>query len=164
MDEEKDRFNEAFNYSIKLLSGKDYSIYKMKTKLSQRNFNNDEIERVIAKLLDYKYLREDDYMKMSIKQLLVKGYANQYIIRKLALEDLFPTDSDIELIRSEQGLGSTQQIDYLIEKKLRSKEIPYEIEAKMKLKKKILSFLISKGYQFEQAGGRLDRFLENRSL
>ena len=112
----------------------------------------------------YKYLREDDYMKMSIKQLLVKGYANQYIIRKLALEDLFPTDSDIELIRSEQGLGSTQQIDYLIEKKLRSKEIPYEIEAKMKLKKKILSFLISKGYQFEQAGGRLDRFLENRSL
>jgi SOS response regulatory protein OraA/RecX len=154
--EEKDRYKEALNYSIRLLSARDYSIYKMKSKLSSREFSSHEINQVIDQLVEYKYLQEEEYKKMRIKQLLVKGFANEYITRKIAQEELMATDLDINFIREEEDLGSGQQLKQLIDKKLRHKEIPADFELKMKLKQKILSFLVAKGYGFEDAQKHLD--------
>lgn len=147
----------ALDYAIRILSIKDYSIYKMRMKLKERKFSSEDIETTIEKLLEYNYLREEEYARMRIKQLLVKGFSNSYILRKLEYEELTATESDIDAIREEQDLGSETQIDYLVEKKLRYKEIPQDFEGKMKLKKKVLTFLISKGYNFEEANSALSK-------
>ena len=158
MEEEvKDNRKKALEYSIRLLGLRDYSVFKMKKKLSERKYTYEEIDYVIDKLHSYNYLREDEYKRMRIKQLLVKGFANNYIIRKIAQEELEVSGSDIDQIREEQDLGSETQIDYLVEKKIRYKDIPEDYESKMKLKKKIMTFLISKGYNFEEAGKAISK-------
>lgn len=154
-NQEKDEYKQAFNYCIRLLSSRDYSTYKMKLKLSDRNFKLEVIDHVITKLLEYNYLRENEYKMMRVKQLIVRGFANAYIIKKLSHEKLSVEDIEIESLRDEQNLSSEKQIDYLIEKKLRYKEIPTEFNEKMKFKNKVISFLISKGYSFEKANQRL---------
>ncbi len=158
MSEEKS-YKKAFDYSIRLLSLRDYSIYKMRQKLKERKFDADDIEIVINKLLEYNYLREDEYKRIRIKQLLVKGYANNYIIQKLEQEQLFVDDSNINEIRDTQDLGSSKQIQYLIEKKLRFKEIPSEWEAKQKLKNKVINFLISKGYKYADVQSYIKEYI-----
>ena len=157
MEETTDNRKKALDYSIRLLALRDYSLFKMRKKLIARDHTPEEIEYVIDKLHEYNYLREDEYKKMRVKQLLVKGFSNSYIIRKISQEELVVNDLDINSIREEQDLGSEDQIDYLVEKKIRYKEIPEDFEAKMKLKKKIMTFLISKGYNFEEAGRAISK-------
>lgn len=146
----------AFDYSLRLLTQRDYSIYKMKTKLKSRGFDKDQITATIVKLQSFNYLREDEYTRGRVKQLIVKGYANSYILQKLAQEEVFTEDSLVDEIRSTQDLGSQDQIVHLIEKKLRGKEIPDDYNLKMKLRDKVARFLLSKGHQFSEIGNHLN--------
>lgn len=154
--ESEDSAKKAFDYSLRLLAQRDYSIYKMKTKLKSRGFDKEQISATIVKLQSFNYLREDEYTRGRIKQLIVKGYANSYIVQKLAQEELFTEDSLIDEIRNTQDLGSQDQIIYLIEKKLRGKEIPTDRNLKMKLRDKVARFLLSKGFQFSEIGNHLN--------
>ena len=128
----------------------------MTKKLKSRGFEAEQIEETIEKLHSYNYLREEEYTRGRIKQLILKGYANSYIIQKLAQEQLIQDVSLINEIRETQDLRTESQVIYLIEKKLRGKEIPTEFSQKMKLKDKITRFLISKGYRFEEIGNHLN--------
>ena len=91
--ESKDNSKKALDYAIRILSIKDYSIYKMKMKLKERKFSPEEIDVTINKLLEYNYLREEEYARMRIKQLLVKGFSNSYILQKLSQEGLVFLDN-----------------------------------------------------------------------
>ncbi|MAX65455.1 MAG: hypothetical protein CME66_00815 [Halobacteriovoraceae bacterium] len=149
----------AFDYAIRILSLRDYSIYKMKKKLQERKFSEDIIEKTIQKLLDYNYLREEEFTRIRIKQFLVKGYANSYIKQKLMQEHLNADDQTIDQIRDEQNLGHNKQLYYLIEKKLRYKEIPTEFIPKQKLRNKLCSFLATKGYNYSEINTALNEFI-----
>lgn len=148
--EKKSSYKKGLDYAIRILGLRDYSTFKMKQKLKERGVTPSDIDLIIEKLLEYNYLREEEYTRMRIKQLIVKGYANSYILRKLAQEHLSADETTIDEIRDEQSLGTDDQLDKLINKKLRYKEIPNDFEAKMKLKNKIISFLASKGYKYDQ--------------
>lgn len=147
---EQSTFKKGWDYALRILAIKDYSIHKMKEKLKMRGINSEDSEKIIHKLLELNYLREHEYTKMRIKLLLTKGYSNSYITRKLSQEHLRTNNEEIDEIRSEQNLHSSTQMEYLIQKKLRGKTIPNDFESKMKLKNKIISFLVSKGYNYEE--------------
>jgi regulatory protein len=142
---------EAYNYAIFLLSRRDYSIYKMRMKLRSRKYDEDVIDEVVKKLIDQNYLRENEYKKIRIKTLLLKGFSNSYIIRKLNQEMLETDNDQINSIREDQNIDAQESIEYLVQKKLRGKSIPKTFEEKIKLQKKILTFLCSKGYTYDQA-------------
>ena len=146
----------AYQYSIRLLSLRDYSEHKMRQKLLDKNYDADEIDEVIQKLIDMNYLREEEYRRMRVKTLLVKGYGNAYIIKKLQQENLVVGNSLIDDLRRENDLQELNQVDYLIQKKLRGKSIPSDWEEKNKLKAKIIRFLASKGYSFDQIKDPID--------
>ncbi len=152
-------YKKAFDYSIRILSLRDYSTHKMRQKLKEKGFEVEHSEQVIEKLLELNYLRDDEYARMRVKQLIIKGYANSYIIRKVNQEKLSITNEQIDLIRDEQNLGSDSQIRYLIEKKLRNKEVPTDYENKMKLKNKVISFLASKGYNYGQISSVIGEYI-----
>lgn len=141
----------AYNYCIRLLSKRDYSVYKIKRKLNERKYDIDVIESVVEKLLEQNYLREDEFKRQKIKQHLYKGYSNSYIQNKLSsTEKLTCTDEEIDRLREDMGHTSIDQINGLIDKKLRGNKSPNSFEEKMKLKKKLMSFLISKGHSYDQ--------------
>ena len=153
-------FKKGFDYAIRILSLRDYSIHKMKQKLKERQCSPEDIEAVIEKLLEFNYLREEEYTRQRMKQLIVKGYANRTIMQKLTHEHLKADESEIEKIRNEQDLTSESQLSYLIEKKLRYKEIPTEFEAKMKLKQKVMRFCISKGFDYSQVNQAMSEYFK----
>lgn len=158
--DEIEELKKAYNYCIFLLSKRDYSEYKIANKLRSRKHSPDIIHAVITKLTDQGYLREEEYKKQRIKQFILKGCSNKYIIQKLALEKLTCEDDDIDTIRNDQSLSSDDMIIKLIEKKLRSKEVPQDFESKQKLKNKVLRFLISKGHSFDQCLPKLETYFK----
>ena len=70
-------------------------------------------------------------------------------------------NEEINKIRNDQHIDAIESIDYLVQKKLRGKVIPDAFEAKMKLKSKILNFLASKGYSYQEAKDAIDRGLNS---
>lgn len=152
----------AYNYSISLITRQDYSEYKMRKKLSEREYDEEEIDETIEKLFDQNYLREEEYTRQRIKGMLVKGYANRHILQKLKSEHLEPDESIINEIRSEQGFEVPSEVNRLIDKKLRYKEIPTDYEGSNKLKQKVLRFLLSKGYSYQESNDGYNQYiLEN---
>ena len=150
----------AYNYAIFLLSRRDYSIYKMKKKLQEKKYPDDVANSTIELLIEQNYLREEEYKRQRIKQLILKGYANGYIIQKLEQEKLFCEKEDLDAIRSQRHEMSTEQIIIsLIEKKLRTNEIPQDKRAQKKLQDKVLRFLLSKGFHYSDVKAPVERAL-----
>lgn len=159
-DKKDHEFKEAYNYCIFLLSKRDYSRYKIQQKLKSRKYTEENIEEVIQLLIDQNYLREEAYLRMRIKTLLYKRVSNYYIKQKLSEEKLTTTDEQIDSLRSENHISKEDSLEYLINKKLRGKEMPNEFEAKQKLKNKVLRFLISKGHNYQDANQALNEYLK----
>jgi regulatory protein len=148
----------AYNYSIRILSRKDYSVYKMQQKLKGRGHSKEIIDKTVDKLVEQNYIRENEYKRIRIKTLLVKKYSDSYIIQKCSQEMLDISKDDIDIIRKEYDIHDNDTIKYLIEKKLRYKEIPTEWESKMKLKSKIMNFLKTKGYSYDLISKSISEF------
>lgn len=153
---------EAYNYSIYLLSKRDYSNHKLTQKLKTRKYSKENIEKVIQKVTDQGYLREEAYTTMRIKTLLYKGYANYFIKQKLAQEFLEVDDARIDQLRGENHISKDESINYLIDKKLRYKEIPKDKAEFFKLKDKVIRFLISKGHDYSSAKSLLEEYLDTK--
>lgn len=136
----------AYQYSIKLLTMRDYSCFKMRSKLLERNFSDLEVEEVIEKLVAQKYLNDENYKRSRVKQLLLKSKSNNFIIQKCAQEELYPNDEFIDNLRDEFNLSSDEIVRSLIEKKLKSLSYADSFEDRKKAKAKVFNFLKSKGH------------------
>ena len=155
-------YKKGLDYAVRILSLRDYSTHKITQKLKDRGIEKPDILKIIGQLNEWKYIREDEYTKQRVKQLIVKGYANKYIIQKIELEHLKVSHEEIDEIRSDQDYGEDSQIEYLIEKKLRSITIPNDFNQKMKLKNKITRYLVSKGYGFSEINLCLNQKIYNK--
>ncbi len=94
----KNRFkikNEAFpfNYALKLLSRRDYSVYELKEKLRKR-YDCEEVENTIEKLLERELLNDMRYAERIIrKYAFIKKYGylkvwNELLKRGLKCEEI----------------------------------------------------------------------------
>ena len=149
----------ALKYSIKLLSQKDYSIFKLKKKLFLKDYESSEIEEVISKLISLKYLNEFEYCRNLIVSLLKRSYENSYIIQKLAQEEIIINDTDINKYKEEIGYNTKSEVIKLIDFKLKNIKIPNSVEQKYKIKNRISSFLSSKGFQFDDINEEINKKL-----
>jgi len=139
----------AYDYSINLLSKKDYSVFKLKRKLKQKDYDGLEISETVSKLIDLKYLRESEYRRNLIISLLGRSYENIYIIRKLAQEELTTEDTEINKYKIEIGYDTKSEANKLLEFKMKNIKVPQTSEEKFKIKSKLASFLSSKGFSYD---------------
>ncbi len=148
-DEQASLYKKAYNTCIRLLGKKDYSVYKMKTKLRERGYDKEIREEVIKELLEKKYLREDLYIEARIKGFIRKGYAPNVILYRLSQEQCHTTQEHIDGILQELGLGREVQLRETIEKKLRLDGD--FVKDKEKLRQKVLRYCISRGHSISDA-------------
>jgi regulatory protein len=149
-----------YNYSIHLLARQDYSEFKLRQKLRSKKDNlPHEVEEVIQKLNERGLLREENYRRLFIRKWMLKGEAEDKIRRRGAIEKLEFDDDEFQKISDELGFTDNDSVEKLIAKKLRSKDIPQNKEDKIKLKMKLLRFLISKGHSYDEAKHSLDKYL-----
>ena len=151
-----------YNYCIHLLARQDYSEFKLRQKLRSKPQNlPHEIDEAIEKIKGNGLLREESYRRLFIRKWLMKGESEEKIRRRGSQEELVFSEEEFESAAQELGLSSEDNIQKLIEKKLRMKEIPNDREAFFKLREKTLRFLISKGHSYDEAKSSLDSYLKD---
>ena len=82
---------------------------------------------------------------------MMKGESEQKIRQRGGMEKLEFGPHEFEAVELELGFNDGESLEKLIQKKLRSKEIPTDYQAKSKLRDKVLRFLISKGHSYDEA-------------
>ncbi len=138
----------AYNYAIRILSKKDYSVHKMKQKFRERGYSSDISKEVIAELLEKNYLREELYIEARIKGFIRKGYAPNVILYRLSQEQCHTTQEEIDLIMKDLGLNTYGLLYETIEKKLRLDGD--FIKDKEKLRQKVLRYCITRGHSISE--------------
>lgn len=161
MEEEKNPHKEAYNHSIRLLARKDYSRFKMETKLREKGFDRNIAKDVIDELVEKKYLREELYIESRVKGLIRKGWSHEKVIRHLEQERCNVTTAEIDEILGESGIDTDEILLHQIQKKWGHGFLTEELtwEQKQKKKEKVLRYLVSKGHQFSESKAALERFL-----
>ncbi len=130
-----------YNDAIKLLAKRDYSRFKLVQKLKQKGHSKEAIDETIEELLEKKYLREDLYIEARIKGLIRKGYAADFIKKKLAAENCSIETDQVYKQMEELKIDERSIVFDLIEKKLYGKELSESRD-------KVMRFLLSKGYSY----------------
>lgn len=150
---------ECYLKAIRILTRKDYSIHKLTKKLLDLNFSNDDVSLVINTLVDERFLREDQYIESRVKGFMHKYCSPTFIQQKLSEENCKIEISSIIEIFEEYNYSTSYQIDYLIDKKLRSiKNVDNNTYPK------IMRFLLSKGHNYNESKALLLKKLDRYSF
>ena len=149
-----------YNYCIHLLARQDYSEYKLRQKLRSKPQNLPHmIDEVLVKLKEKGLLREDSYKRLFIRKWMMKGESEEKIRKRGAMEKLEFDHDAFKSVSEELGFSDEDSLEKLVQKKLKSKEIPKNPLEKRKLQDKTLRFLISKGHDFSEAKKAVSKFL-----
>lgn len=139
---------EAYNYSIRLLSQRDYSRFKLRQKLKLRDYSEEEIIETINLLEEQRYLREDEYIRMFIRKWIRKGQADQAIVKKAQAEKLRVSETAIQDERKELHIQENQVIQDLIQKKSKTLPSTQDPMLKEKYRNRVIRYLLSKGFSY----------------
>lgn len=166
---EKDKLNYGMNYAYNLISYSPRTSFELKNKLLQKGVSEEHCLQIINKLIEYNYINDEDYLKnyvsncilkkqgiLKIKQgLLQKGFEKQIINEYV--EDFFNQNNILDNNES-LILQIENNIKNLILKKEKSLNYFNENDnlTKRKKKEKIIRYLLSKGYEYEQISKELD--------
>lgn len=153
----------AYQYALYLLSGQDYSAYKIRQKMKLKGYEAEEIDQTVEKLIEKNYLREEEYKRMLAKRWISKGYSDSMIKRRGGQEDLAFETSDLAALRDESGTSTNDVISKLVAKKMRGQTVPTDRNAKQKLREKVSRFLLSKGYGWDEVKRAVDAAMKPAS-
>ena len=158
--EETGDVRRIYNYCVHLIARQDYSEYKLRQKLRSKPQNLPHmIEEAIEKIKAKGLLREESYRRLFIRKWMMKGESEDKIRKRGSQEKLVFQAEEFANAAMELGITEEDSIEKLVAKKLRSKEIPKDWQAKAKLRDKTLRFLISKGHGFSEARKAIDKFM-----
>lgn len=150
----------AYQYGLYLLSGQDYSEFKIRQKLKSKNYEATEIDEAVEKLKEKNYLREAEYKRLLAKKWIRKGYADGMIKRRGSQEHLDFDTVELAQLRDEENSSGADVLAALATKKLRGKTIPEDRNEKQKLRDKIYRALLSKGFGYDEVKRAVDSALQ----
>ena len=144
-DVEKAR-ERTMNRAVKLLAAKPRSIGELRERLLEKNWTNAEIvDRVIAKLEEYKYLDDQQFASdLAASKLRQKPQGKRRLLQSMSQKKLSKKDVDSAIKSAFEKLPETELIDLAIEKRLRLKGKPETLEDK----KKFFDHLLRQGFDY----------------
>jgi len=140
--------NQAYIYSLRLLGGQEYSLKKLKTKLIQKEFPEEEIEEALKLVVEKGYLDENRYLELKVKSLILKGKAGRVVQHTLAHEGISVSESRINEICLEKGVDQDEQLVELLNKKLRHHQPGARLDPSDY--QKIIRFALSRGHSYQK--------------
>jgi len=137
-------FEDAKNYSARLISTKSYTVKAMREKLTNHIGDNETVEKTIAFLKEYKLLDDTDYARRYAHDLIhLKKFGIRQVKWKLkekGISDMI-IQNTIEELDSEDTIS--ENLEALVTKRLAGN---YDIKNIMKVKR----YLASRGYGFDE--------------
>lgn len=152
-DVEKAR-ERTMNRAVKLLAAKPRSIGELRERLLEKNWTNAEIvERVIAKLEEYKYLDDQQFAAdLASSKLRQRPQGKRKLLQSMSRKKLSKENVDAAIKSAFEKLPETELIDKAIEKRLRLKGKPESIEDK----KKFFDHLLRQGFDYSLIRDRMN--------
>lgn len=136
----------TMNRAVKLLAAKPRSIGELRERLLEKNWTNAAIvDRVIAKLEEYKYLDDQQFAAdLAVSKLRQKPQGKRSLLRSLSQKKLSKETVDTAVRNAFEKLPEADLIDRAIEKRLRLKGKPETLDDK----KKFFDHLLRQGFDF----------------
>lgn len=132
----------AFNWSLKYLSYRPRSIKEVYEHLVRKNFIEDTVSHVLKKLIDLKFLDDEEFAKAWIRSRQIKGKSKFIIKNELRQKGLSDEIAEPFLKEARKDFEVARE---LFEKKKKTLgKLPKE-----EFKKKIIPFLQRKGFSWE---------------
>ena len=131
--------SELWNKSLDILSRREHSVIELKTKLKRFDPFSQDLNDVIQRLIEAKFLDDERFAATFIKSKAESGYGPNYISQYLRKKGISSEQYDmysLEIDWEDKCLGQ-------FKKKSRNKELNF------KEKEKILRFLAYRGFSYE---------------
>lgn len=147
----------AFDSAVNLLSFRPRSEKELRTRLKQKEFEENWIDLAITKLKSYGFINDDSFARMlardkqNIKKLGSRGIKEE--LRQKGIDKEIIEEVIDEVFDTEKEL---EQAIELCEKKFRTLG---EKDPIQKRKQKVFQFLVRKGYSFEIANKAISSVL-----
>lgn len=129
---------EAYNKALELLSFKDYTSFEIKTKLYKKDYDDDVIENVINKLIEYNFINDERYANNYLSySLKYKKHGKNKIVYSLRQKGIDKS------ILSSLSFDEDKEYEYALilgEKKFN------KLKEDKNKKEKIYRYLLSRGY------------------
>jgi regulatory protein len=144
-DVEKAR-ERTMNRAVKLLAAKPRSVGELRERLLEKNWTNEAIvDRVIAKLEEYKYLDDQQFAAdLASSRLRQRPQGKRKLLQSMSRKKLSKENVDAAIKSAFEKLPETELIDKAIEKRLRLKGKPETLEDK----KKFFDHLLRQGFDY----------------
>ena len=144
-DVEKAR-ERTMNRAVKLLAAKPRSVGELRERLLEKNWTNAEIvDRVIAKLEEYRYLDDEQFASdLAVSKLRQKPQGKRRLLQSLSQKKLSKENVDTAIKNAFEKIPEADLIDRAIEKRLRLKGKPETLDDK----KKFFDHLLRQGFDF----------------
>lgn len=132
----------ALKYTLWLVGKRDYSVFAIRNKLQDKEYQPEEIEETISKLLELKFLDDERFTKNYIdSQRRIKPIGNRLLYQKLLLKGI-----DKETINSIMMPPDEELIQEAVEKWLKK----HQIEDKWMRKQKLMVYLARRGFSYDE--------------
>ena len=144
-DVEKAR-ERTMNRAVKLLAAKPRSIGELRERLLDKNWTNAAIvDRVFAKLEEYKYLDDKQFASdLAVSKLRQKPQGKRRLLQSLSTKKLSKENVETAIKNAFEQLPEADLIDRAIEKRLRLRGKPETLDDK----KKFFDHLLRQGFDF----------------
>jgi regulatory protein len=137
-------FDDARKNALKLLEKKDYTRRQIRDKLIKKGFPNDIIDKIIIWLEERRLIDDKRFAENLIFFKEKKGYGKRRIIKDLFLRGI-GEDTIQDVIKK---IDFSKEVERA-EKVLQKKEKTIKIDDKILLKKKLLQYLLQRGFEWE---------------
>lgn len=158
--EEDHTLEKAKQKAFRLLSVRGRSTKELRSRLKEKGFEEPVVEKVIARLLDLKYLDDESFAREWTQNLAVNRlYGNRRIEVSLLEKGIDRKLIEQSIARVREEISEKQAINKLMEKKIKGKKI---IELDEKEKRRLAQNLMGKGFPtgliFEMLGRSEEEF------
>lgn len=142
--EEDHTLEKAKQKAFRLLSVRGRSTKELRFRLKEKGFEEPIVEKVIARLLDLKYLDDESFSREWTRNLAVNRlYGNKKIEVSLLEKGIDRKLIEQSIVRVREEISEKQAINKLMEKKIKGKKI---IELDEKEKRRLAQNLMGKGF------------------
>lgn len=148
----------AYDYALDLLSARGYTVRNLRRKLVQKEFEADEVNAAIERLLNAGLLDDGKYAREYVRQKLTSGGSSvrrvrlDLIKRGVAGEEI---NSAIEAVVQEEPVDIARSIDAAVKKKLASMG---SLDPDVK-RRRLFGFLARRGFEIADIRRSLDENL-----
>lgn len=142
-------------YGFWLLGRKEYSERELRNKFKEKEYNQDDINKVISYYQKNNYQSDERFTRMFINSKISKMGISK-LKSKLAFEKGISKDT-IEEVLAELELSEVDNVIKIVETKYRNKDLKDHKE-----KAKAVRYLVSKGFSFEDINNAIKTVLENK--